>query len=299
MRVDCRSRVPGHRADDVCAEWRVSARRCYFGGGEEMPGRCWARSSCGDEVSHLHGTAARCERRFFLASPHSDLVLRIFPLTAWLLSVILFSRIARSMLPGRYAIFAVTLTSLLATPVGPGHSCWGWLEYLGVFCPMFLRTVSALITFRSSSLYSFCLDYWPSGKRRDVERHVCSCFPSSIHLGLSALRLCPFDTRLILYAAPGVAIVIVLGLEELLRLLKCRLFTGKSTAATGTNTWRSHPCWCQNMGPVRTSRCGRGNVHRWFPGGAWHRSPLDISSERFQRVPFRPSHSETWKRLSL
>ena len=49
------------------------------------------------------------EKIFFLASPHSDLALRIFPLTAWLLSVILFSRIARSMLPGRYAIFAVTL----------------------------------------------------------------------------------------------------------------------------------------------------------------------------------------------
>ena len=49
------------------------------------------------------------EKIFFLALPHSDLALRIFPLTAWLLSVILFSRIARSMLPGRYAIFAVTL----------------------------------------------------------------------------------------------------------------------------------------------------------------------------------------------
>ena len=56
-----------------------------------------------------------------------------------------------------------------------------------------------------------------------TKRYGAACLfglPLLIHLGLSALRLYPFDTRLILYAAPGVAIVIALGLEELLRLLK-------------------------------------------------------------------------------
>ena len=186
----------------------------------------------------------------------------------------------------------------LATPVGPGHSCWDWLEVLGVFlsniapivllcCALFLffefratgkgrtwRWVIALAwagTFlfyfyvfiqghptrtsmmayagrtRScqrthlrcrSGLFSielkgtvfyglFRLDHvsrapcstlsaWTFGHLENEEiwsgmsvraspRHS---FGASLHSAVS------IDTRLILYAAPGVAIVIALGLEE-------------------------------------------------------------------------------------
>ena len=271
------------------------------------------------------------EKIFFLALPHSDLALRIFPLTAWLVSAILFSRIARSMLPSRYAIFAVTLVVfnptlfrysgeikqyssdvLLATSIAylslgyTGRArpfLLGLAGVLGVFlsniapivllcCALFLffefratgkgrtwRWVIALAWAGTFLFYFYVfiqghptrtsmMDYWQNAFlpanplempfwtflnrargtvfyglfRLDhvskllallflpgllaiwkTKRYGAACLfglPLVIHLGLSALRLYPFDTRLILYAAPGVAIVIALGLEELLRLLK-------------------------------------------------------------------------------